>query len=181
MLKLLFLFFPFFEKNCRDDYLNKTLESKNYGRYYIVVRAKTNSTEGHIVVLNYDLYTLMKSKDKKLADINLYRNTIKKKINNNEPIVFSKRDIVKMSTKISEIDSSVQAWATKGKQEFINHFFYVSKEYNYAKLKHDVPGEYVTSIIKVLFDWNYLLSFVEGNLTIEEKNFCELIENETIK
>lgn len=161
------------QQNCTERYLDKTLSSQNLRKYYIVVNASVNDRKGEVVVLNYSLYKLLKEKDSALSDINNYKVFIKGKILKKEFLNLKKGELDILNTDILKIDSEVMQWAKKGDKEFISHFFYVSAQYNYARLNNDVPAEYIPTIVKILFKKNYFLSNIEGRLVIEELDFCK--------
>src|SRR6187200_409826 len=88
---LLFLC-SYFPIDCREQYLNRTLESRNYSKFYIVVNAKYGrDSTAAIVILNNDLYEFLKTKDSKYADILVYREFVKEKISKNDPFSFTSK------------------------------------------------------------------------------------------
>jgi len=159
--------------NCRDLYLNKALESRNINQYYIVVQAELNKTQCEIMVLSYNLHDYLKEKDRRCDSMDQYKKLIKEKIDHKEAILLDKPALRKMQAALVKEDSSVMAVASKGKAYFINYYFNVSSLNTYARLKFDVADEKLTQIVKTLFEWNYLVEIVEGNLQINTKGYCE--------
>ena len=158
---------------CRDAYLLEVLKSNNLARYFIVVRAKIDNNEQDIVVINYYLHTLMKSRDSSFNDLNYYVKFMKKKIQENEPIEINKSEFVRIKAAIVEQDTSVAASAAKGKEYLLHKYFYVSDKYNYARLNPDVKNNQVAYIAKKLFNWNCFMAIVEGDIDVENLNFCD--------
>ena len=175
MLKLLILLSCISEPICKDAYLNKVLEGECLSKYYIVIKIKVGEKYGDAVVLNNNLYELLKKRDRSLATISKYRDFAKSKIINNEPFILSKKQLNKIQSSFILTDSAVLNWVQKGRREFLQRFFYVSEELNYARLKPDVPEKSIPTIISVLFNWNYLMNNVEGSLEIEKLDFCQAL------
>lgn len=168
------LFYLFFVNgNCRELYLNTVLESQNHNHYFLVTKARVDNNEREIVVMNYNLYNYLKSIDKKFSNATYYKGELKKRLNNQESVVIGKDGIKKMQGFYVNEDTAVTATAAKGKEYFISHFFYISEQNTYARLKHDIADEKVAQIIKTLFEWNYFVGIVEGEITIINKKFCE--------
>lgn len=159
--------------DCRPLYINTILESRNYSQYFLVTKARVDNKEREIVIMNYNLYCYLKSVDKKFSDTAYYKAELKKRLNIREPVVMGKTDLYKMEGFYVNNDSSIAAIASRGRQYFINHFFYVSPQGTYGKLKDDVADGTAGQIIKILFEWNYFVGIVEGQLTIINKKFCE--------
>lgn len=173
MIQLLIFLNFFDQKDCRSVYLDKIFESQNLSKYYIVVNVKVNEKEGEIVVLNKNLYNSLKRKDRKFANTDKYKEFTKDKILHTNPISLTKMEMYKMNTKFIDPDSSVFDWSATGEEKFIEHYFHVYKEHNYASLRNEVDAHSIQNIVKVLFNWNYLMTSIEGNLIIEQLNFCK--------
>lgn len=159
--------------NCREAYLNEVLKSNDLARYFIVVRAKIDNNEQEIVVINYYLHNLMKSRDSSFNDLNHYVNFMKNKIQQNEPIEINKSEFVRIKAAIVELDTGVAAAAAKGKEYLLHKYFHVSDKYNYARLNPDIKNDKVAYIAKKLFDWNYFMAIVEGDINVQNLNFCD--------
>ncbi|WP_430900120.1 MULTISPECIES: hypothetical protein [unclassified Paraflavitalea] len=174
----LFLFLSFFNNaDCRLIYLDKVFESQNMAKYFIVISVKVDNNEGDVVVSNKNLYNSLRRKDRRFTIFDNYCTIIKDKIVKNESIEFTKAKLTKMNTKLIEPDSSVLEWSDKGEEVFVKHYFEVYQEHNYATLKSDVHAQSIPTIVKVLFNWNYLITSVEGNLVIEQLDFCKKDSN----
>lgn len=168
------LFYLFFANgDCRELYINTILESRNHNHYFLVTKTLVDNNEREIVVMNYNLYSYLKSVNKKFSDAAYYKEELKKRLKNQEPVVIGKKGLKKMEVFYVMEDTSVSAIAAKGRKYFISHFFYISQQGTYARLKHDVTDEKVSQIIKILFEWNYFVGIVEGQITIINKKFCE--------
>lgn len=172
MIKLVFFISFLFTDNCRQDYLNKVLSSTSYKSYFLVVKAENNGKLLDIVVVNSKLHNLLKLKSPNFNDIEYYKKYIIERINNNKPIVLSKKEIEKIDAGIILKDSSVLALSDTSNLVFLNKFFYVSEKDNYAVLNQGFDSKKIGAIMKSLFERNYLMSMVEGQLTIENLNFC---------
>lgn len=172
LIKILFCLF-FANGDCRELYINTILESRNHGQYFLVTKARVDNKEREIVVMNYNLYSYLKSINKKFSDTAYYKEELKKRLNNREPVVIGKSGLKKMEGFYVHEDTAVTAISAKGKEYFINHFFDISTQNTYARLKHDIADEKVAQIIKTLFEWNYFVGIVEGQITIINKKFCE--------
>ncbi len=173
MIQLLLFLNCFNQADCRSIYLDKIFGSQNLSKYFIVVSVKVDKEEGEMVVLNKNLYNALKKRDRKFTKIDDYNSLIKNKVLQNNTIDLAKTELKKMNTKLIIPDSSVLQWSEEGEEKFIEHYFQVYKDRNYATLKNDVHAQSIPTIVKILFNWNYLTTSVEGNLVIEQLNFCK--------
>jgi hypothetical protein len=173
MLKFFIVGLLFGQNNdCREAYLNKILESNNLAHYFLVVKIRLDSGDREIVVLNYYLYNLMKSRDSSFNQLNRYKGFIKEKISRKEAIEMTQNDLTSIKASLIVEDSNVNATAMKGKDYFLHTYFYVSDKYNYAHLLPKIKVNQITAITKKLFEWNYFIGIVEGNVNILDKDFC---------
>ena len=123
--------------------------------------------------MNNNLYEVLKRRDKKFGDIQTYKSFVKNKILTAEPLALSKREFSRLHTMFMKLDSSVMKLAIIGEDAFLEKHFYVNRRLNYAILNIDVPTSSIHEIMKILFEWNYLMATVEGLLTVEELDFCK--------
>jgi hypothetical protein len=73
MIKYIAVICLLLQNDCRDKYLSRVLESRNYNYYYVVVKAQLNNDKKDILILNNNLYKYIKSKNKNLTDIKKYK------------------------------------------------------------------------------------------------------------
>lgn len=168
------LFIQLFNFNdCQNRYLNKILDKGDRAKYYLVLNVRVDNKYGEIVVLNSNLYNVLKRKNKFLSNYGNYFSFVKRKISKNLAFEFSEKEIEQLQTKQIVFDSAVLKLADLGEEDFIAKYFHVEKARNYAILKSEVKPESVPTIVRSLFKWNNLLTMVEGNLVIEQLDFCE--------
>ncbi|GAB2669422.1 hypothetical protein GCM10027036_23650 [Flavihumibacter cheonanensis] len=157
---------------CREKYLNRVLDSDSNSRYFVVIKAKINEVEKEIVVLNKSLLDIMNLRDPKYKDKEVYKNYLKQIILTNKSICFTESEYKKMDAGTIVSESILVDSLQLQKGDLLNNYFYVSEKYNYAVLKHDVQQYKIGAIMKLMFESNYLMSMVEGRLTIEDLKYC---------
>lgn len=170
MIKTIFWAF-FLIQNCKDRYLDRVLESEDLAGYFLVVKVNIQKKEEEIIVLNYDLYKLMKTRDSAFNNIRSYRDYVKNKILHNEAIDINSNELIQLQAAIVKENRKVLAISSK--DIFFDKFFYVSRKYNYARLSPKVKPNERASVIKRLFEWNFFIKSVEGDYQIPELNFCD--------
>jgi len=173
MFQLAFIFF-LLAPNCKEAYLDKVLNSKGSDGYFVIFKCNVEGKENEIIASSYRLYQGLLSTNR-VSDLASYVRFMKGKLTRNEPISFSVKELDKMDAGSIEDDSEVVALSVKSVDTVLNRYFYVSKRLNYARLNDSVPDEKIGSILKVLFQNNYLLRRVEGAYSVEELNFCSLV------
>lgn len=171
MIKILFLLLPF-TQDCRSNYLDRVLESKNLAQYFLVVKVNINNKVNDILVLNYDLYKLMKSKDTVLSHTENYKSFIKNKIEQREPINITPAEMSQMKALVIMDNKIVRRAAARGRKKLFNKYLYVSEKYNYARLNPHIKQSERVAVVKMLFEWNFFIETVEGDFSVPELNFC---------
>jgi hypothetical protein len=73
-----------------------------------------------------------------------------------------------MDAAVVDVDSTVLQAAQVSCRKLLEQYFHVFDDLNYAVLRHDVPTEKIGTIMKVLFDNNFLIRMVEGRLEVEQ-------------
>lgn len=154
---------------CREKYLNLVLESQNYGRYYLCVNVNTGYEKKEVIVLNYDLYKYLSNVDKGLKPIAKYRDFVKDKLIENEPLQITNEGLKVINAVYVITDSSVILAAQKGQEYFFSQFF----EYKgRGKLKTDLESEKISQIEKILFNWSYPIGKIEGLISVLDMKPC---------
>lgn len=163
---------------CKDEYLNRVLESKNYARYYLVMKVTNENYEKEIIVLNYDLYKYLSKKNKNYKNIEKYKNLLKEHIYKGKALEISKNGLKEINAVLLKYDSTVSNDAKGGKHSFISKYFDIDKNGNEARIKSNIPAEKFSQITKTLFEWNYLIGRQEGMMAIVDVKFCDqLVSN----
>ncbi|MDO6434751.1 hypothetical protein Q4E93_29335 [Flavitalea sp. BT771] len=159
-------------QNCRDKYLDRVLESESSAKFFLVVKVNIDKKEKEVLVLNDDLHNVMKSKDSVYNNMGKYKYYVKNMIEQKGAIDLDSGELVRMNAVVLQEDRKVVAAAARGKKAFFNHYFYVSKKYNYARLNPHLKQKERLAIMKKLFDWNFLIETVEGDFSVPELDFC---------
>jgi|GEM_PF-5615332 len=171
MFQLAFVF-VLFATDCKEAYLEKILNSEN-SDYYVIFKYDVAGSKAEAFAPNYKIYEVLKA-TKHITDLPDYVRFMKDKIKRNESISLSFQDLRKMEASRVGDDAEVIALAAKSPDSVLNRYFYVSREANYARLRYDYPMNKFGSIMKVLFQKNFLIRRIEGQFNIEELNFCSL-------
>ena len=171
MIKILFLALCF-TQNCKDQYLDRVLESKNLARYFLVVKVSINKKENDILVLNYNLYNFLKGRDSALENIENYKLFVKEKLRTNEAININPEELARMGALVIKDSRKVQAIAAGGEKTLFNRYLDVFQKHNYARLKPKIKHIERIAVVKRLFEWNFFIESVEGDFSVPELNFC---------
>jgi hypothetical protein len=154
--------------DCHDRYLQKVLESSASPQYFVFIKAEIRGVEREIGVTSYHLYRTLKARDKKFSDARYYQSYVKEKVINLQSIRFTRNELKKMDAAVLDVDSTVLQVAQVSSRKLLEQYFHVFDDLNYAVLRHDVPTEKIGTIMKVLFDNNFLMRMVEGRLEVEQ-------------
>ncbi|OQP54432.1 hypothetical protein [Niastella populi] len=141
MLYVILLSIAITASECRDTYLNKVLESQNYGQYYLVIKVNNGYGEKEVVVLNYDLYRYLSKANTDFKDIANYRDFVKDKLNRTVPLNIPNEGLKEINAVYVKVDSTIINAAKKGRAYFVSRFFDVSKKMKEARLKSNVEPE----------------------------------------
>lgn len=173
MLYFILLSIAISATECRDAYLNRVLESQNYGQYYLTIKVNNGYEEKEVVVLNYDLYRYLSKANKDFENIDNYRDFVKDKLNRKVPLNVPNEGLKEINAVYVKVDSTIINAAQKGREYFISKFFDVSKNKNEARLKPNVAPEKFSQISKTLFEWNYPIGRMEGLIAITDMKLCD--------
>lgn len=173
MICLILLSIVMSATECRDMYLNRVLESQNYGRYYLTINVTNGFEEREIVVLNYDLYRYLSRTSIGFENIENYRDSIKDKLNRKVPLNVPNEGLKEINAVYVKVDSTIIKAALKGRKYFIEKFFDVSRNKKEARLKPNVAPEKISQISKILFKWNYPIGRMEGLMAIVDMRLCD--------
>lgn len=174
MIKLLFLLSIFWGSDCRESYLDKVLNSEMYNGYFLVVKTNINGRHAEVAVVNYRLYKFLKLETPELSNKERYVQYMKEQIYGGKEIDFSEGDLEIMDAAVIEKDKEVLSHATAAENGIFDTYFYVSEKYNYAQINSNLTAAQRGTIMKCLFESNYLMKVEEGSLTVVEKNFFEI-------
>jgi hypothetical protein len=166
MINSIFLIVIFLSANCRDQYLDKVLSSERTSGYYLFIKIKDTSGEREIFVLNRNLHQYLIQKDPRFDSLLYYKMFIKEKIFKGEAIAMNKDGIKTISAAYVHEDDSVLAIANGRKLDFIRYFFDTGEPDIGGRLKFNIPDKKATEVLKVAFEWNYLIEQVEESYDI---------------
>ena len=158
--------------DCREDYINKVLQSKDNNKYFVVAKVSVEGVAQNIIVINTRLRNHLQSVDVRFSDSLYYTSVMRQNIDEKIHLNFAKADLEKMDACYVHDDAAVTSVASRGNTYFINYYFDVAPKGNYAKLKQNVADEWVPQILQYLFDWNYFTGIVENQITILNMKPC---------
>ena len=98
---------------------------------------------------------------------------MKNKIQKNEPVEINKSEFINIKAAIVEKNTIIAVSASKGKEYLLHKYFDVYDKYHYTRLKPDVKNDQVAYITKKLFGWNYFIAIAEGDIDVQNMNFCD--------
>jgi|GEM_PF-2458627 len=140
----------------------KTITSDfSTGSYYVCIKIEIKNNFDTIVITNNELYHLFRKNTNCTFS---YKSKVKRILLKNKSIKLRDKFNENISEYIFNNDTSVNMWAEKGKDEFIDHYF--TEGYQ----KTDLSDSERKSIIYQLFKWQILVSnnCESGEIVVDE-------------
>lgn len=151
---------------CADQYFDRLLSNYSIHSYYIQLDIKdVNGNEFKIITQNHLLYDFLKT-EKGLSKED-YRLLVKSKLLNKQYLII---DTSKFSSfYVLMKDTCVAKMISKGRDSFIDHYFYNDGELR-QEIDHEIP-----TIISILFDWMVPIRVDDesGNILVVRSFKCQ--------
>jgi hypothetical protein len=165
MLRFISLAIFLFVNTSQDQFFKEVLSSKNKYKYYLVLDIKYNQKNEKMWILNYDFYEYMKLSNPKYGEYDNYVKDMLIVLQENKRLIIDSSKLIKGTFAFCGKSKEVEKNARKGREFFLNYYFYRSSGSSY--LKDDVKGRDIGPILNILFKWHIFIGKNHGSLYIK--------------
>lgn len=151
------------QDTCREKYISEIINHQSED-YYLVVKAKSNGEKVDIILTNIDLFKYFESEGLQIDRPNL----ISKILNND--VILSIDSTTRKYWTVAKKDKRIHKIRKRGIKYFLDYYF---DEYGY--IRNERRKHVSDYLIQILFEWNILVGYADGQLYTVRKQYCKSI------